>query len=124
MDEQTGVYKDHQTQAMLNQPLKNAAGNSQEDENFLDLILALIAEGKIDLYKPSSLINTAIYDRLVPEQQAKIEVEAMSMLATIREIKGLCDAEYRETFQVENLVRQLRMGKERLEEAGGDLFVI
>lgn len=124
MEDQTAVFKDPQTQAMLNEPLANAKGNSAEDEQFLTVLLGLVAEGRIDLYKPSSLVNNAVYDGLEHEKQAKVDLEAMSMLANIREIKGLCDAGYRETFQVENLVHTLRVGKERLEAEGGDLFII
>ena len=124
MEDQTAVFKDAQTQAMLNQPLANSKAPNADDEQFLSLILGLVAEGKIELYKSSSLINSEVYEALEQEKKAKVELEAMSMLANIRELKGLCDAGYRETFQVENLVHALRVGKERLEAEGGDIFII
>lgn len=124
MDEQKAIYKDEQTQQMLNEPLANSEGNSAENEKFLSLLLSLIEEGKIELYRPSSLINTPVYEGLDDENKSKADLESVNMLAKIRDIKGLCDAGYRETFQVENLVHTLRESKERLEEAGGDLFII
>jgi len=121
---QTAIFQDPQTQAVLNTPLKKDGGMSAEDESFLDLILKLVNEGRINLYRPSSLFNDAIYQPLSDPQKEKVEIEAMNLLNSIREIKGLCDAGYRETFQVENLVSHLRLSKERLEELGGDLFII
>lgn len=111
-------------QQALNIPLKKDDGMSAEDEAFLNLILGLVNEGKINLYQPSSLIHNAVYDPLTDQQKEKVEIEAMNLLNGIREIKGLCDAGFRETFQVENLVSGLRLSKERLEELGGDLFII
>lgn len=123
-NKQTGVFQDPQTQQVLNTPLKKDDGMSPEDETFLNHVLGLIDEGKINLYQPSSLINHPIYDPLGDSQKEKIEIEAMNLLNGIRELKGLCDAGFRETFQVENLVSRLRLSKERLEEIGGDVFII
>lgn len=109
-------------QNLLNQPI--AHHNEAEDEAFLDLVLGLIGTKKIDLYKPSSLLNEAVYGAASDEARRKADFEAVQMIATVREIKDLCDHGFRESFQVENLVYRLRVTKERLEEAGGDLFII
>lgn len=115
---------DVETQDRLNEPLAKSGGVSAEDEVFLNLILKLIADKQIDLYKPSSLINERYYEQLPEEQRGKADFEAVNLLSAVRNIKDLCDAGYRETYQVQNLVQQLRHTKERLEEAGGDLFII
>lgn len=115
---------DEQTQKELNIPLKDTEGNAQKDQPFLEMIMKLVNEGKIDLFKPGSLINQNLYDALPDEKKAQTDLEAANLLATIRDIKGLYEAGYRDTFQIHNLVLKLKDTKERLEEAGGDLFII
>ncbi len=122
--QQTAIFKDPQTQAALNAPLVKNESMSATDEAFLNIILEFVAEGKINLYQPSTLLNHAVYDLLDQGKQGKADMEAMNLLTSIREIKGLCDAGFRQTFQVENLVSRLKMSKERVEELGGDLFII
>lgn len=111
-------------QGLLNQPLMSDAANDSENEAFLDLLVSLVKEGKIDLYKPASLINDPIYGRANEEARNKADFDAVQMMATVREIIELCDNGYRESFQVANLVERLRTTKMRLEEVGGDLFII
>jgi len=115
---------DPKTQAKLNKPLKKKDGFSTEDSDFLDMLLDLVDSKKIDLYSASTLINSDVYDELSEFDQGKVDMEAMNLLAKIREIKDLCDIDYRETFQVENLVHSLRLAKERLEDISGDVFII
>ncbi|MFA5948049.1 MAG: hypothetical protein WC806_03685 [Candidatus Gracilibacteria bacterium] len=115
---------DPKVQTELNKPLANAQGLTAEEETFLNMLINFVNEGKINLYTPSTLLNRAVYDKLASEQQGKTDLEAINMLSAIREIKGLCDAGYRETYQVANLVQSLKYTKERIEYAGGDLFII
>lgn len=121
--QQKAVYKDDKTQQELNAPLADS-GVAQKNQEFLDLMLKLIEDGKIDLYKPATLINHEVYDKLSEEKQGKADLEAVNLLSAIREIKGLYDAEYQDTYQMQNLVDRVRNTKERLEEEGGDLFII
>ena len=88
------------------------------------MIIKLINEGKIALHNPDTLINHDVYDKLSTEKQSKIEMEAFNLLTAIRDIKDLYDAGYKDTFQILNDVERLRLTKERLEELGGDLFII
>lgn len=122
--QQKEIFKDKATQEMLNKPLEADGSFSAEDEQFLDMLLSLIGEGKIDLYKPASLMNEEVYNVTTDELRGRADFEALQMLATIREIKDLCDNDMRETKQVENLVYRLRMSKERFEAKEGDLFII
>ena len=111
-------------QARINKPLKDASGLSPEDKEFLDLIMRLVKEGKIELHTPSSLINHTVYDNISDEARGKADQNTVTMLARIRDINDLMTHHPEVTFQVQNLVHQLRLQKERLEEAGGDLFII
>ena len=88
------------------------------------MLMEFIASEKINLYRPESLLNSQVYDKLGREAQGKVDIEAVNMLAAIREIKDLHDAGFGNTYQTQNLVYRLRVSKERLEEIGGNLFII
>ena len=128
MDEeiqQKAIFMDEATQKNLNTPLQDSTGSIDgKDQEFLNLILSLIEEGKIDLYKPSSLLNNDVYNTLNDKQKGEVDIAAMNMLNAIREIKGLNDNGFRDTFQMNNLVSKLRYNKEELESADGDVFII
>jgi hypothetical protein len=113
--------KDQQT---LNKPLGHPGGLSKDDAEFLALLMSKIDRKEIDLYQPNTLLNHAVYNALNEGAKAKAELDAFNMLATIREIKKLWDAKLSNTYQMENLVHKMRTTKERLEEAGGDIFII
>lgn len=113
-----------QQQEVLNQPLKDSTGVSPEDTEFLSLLIDKIEKKEIDLYTPSSLLNLPVYEKLAPDAQAKTDIDAFNLLATIREINGLWKAGQRDTYQIQNLASKIRMTKERLEEVGGDIFII
>ena len=124
-NQQKSVFIDEATQRNLNTPLQDSTGRLDgKDQEFLNLIISLIDDKKIDLYQPSTLINNAVYDKLDEQEQGKVDLEAMNMLTAIREIKGLYDNGYKETFQMENIVHRLRITKERLEQVSGDVFII
>lgn len=115
---------DWKTQKELNIPLALQGQADAKTTQFLEMLMNLINEGKIDLHNPDTLINHAVYDKLLPEKQEKVEMEAFNLLAAIRDIKDLYDAGYKDTFQMSNDVERLMFTKERLEKLGGDLFII
>lgn len=122
--EQKAVFKDEQTQQMLNNPVQQSAFRESKNQEFLDLILAKIESKEIGLYTPSSLINDAVYSALSEEIQGKVDLEAMNLLSAIRDIKGLYDSGNKVSFQMENMVERVRNTKERIEIESGDVFVI
>ena len=111
-------------QKMLNQPLKKETALSPEDQAFLNLIEEKVAKKEINLLTPSSLINHAVYDKLPSEKQGKVDFDAVNLATTLRNLHGLWQATKTPTFQIENLVHQVRVTKERLEEISGDVYVI
>lgn len=123
-DPQKAVFMDPAVQAQLNKPLVDPNGVSKDDKIFLEMVIKLINEGKINLYNPETLVNKQIYTTLTPEIQAKVDLEAFNLLTALRDIKGLYDTGNSETYQMQNLVQRVRLSKERLEEEGGDLFII
>ena len=123
-DDQKGIFKDEETQQMLNSPLKDTTPMDETEKIFLELVIKLIVEGKINLYDPDSVINFDHYDGLTDAEKGKVDMEALNLLSALREMKDLHDAGYADTFQMNYLVNRIRLSKERLEEEGGDMFII
>ncbi len=121
-------YQDHQvadeTQTMLNQPVKSDQALSQADQAFLQMVTAKIQSKEIDLYRPATLLNQAVYGKLAELDRGKADVSAVNLLSAIREIYKLTQLGYVDTYQIENMVHRVRVTKERLEEVGGDIFII
>lgn len=116
---------DAETQKRLNSPLPKSGGLDAADQTFLDLVTSKVEKGEINLYQPSSLINHTIYDKLPEDKQGKVDFDAMNLALTLRNMYDLWKATGRQpTYQVENLVRQVRLTKERLEEISGDVYII
>lgn len=115
---------DAQVQQNLNQPTVDPTGVSDEDQAFLNEIVAKIDGGQIDIHKPSTLLNMDVYGKLTEEQQGQVDMEAMNMLPKIREISDLHKAGFQQTFQIQNLVHAVRLKKEEFEKTLGDVFII
>lgn len=112
-----------ETQKMINADLK-AEQYSPEDQAFVDHILKLVNNGQIKLHEPSSLINAAVYAQLPPEAQGKADLNAMNMLAKVRQIVTLSKTYEFPTYQMISLVAGLRQNKENLEQVSGDIYVL
>ncbi|MFH1283999.1 MAG: hypothetical protein ABIH78_00190 [Candidatus Peregrinibacteria bacterium] len=121
---QKAIFHDPETQETLNTPLPNPEGVSDKNREFLKMVMNLINEGKIDLLKPDTLINHAVYDNLPEPERGKADLEAVNLLFAIKEIKYLFESGFSETYQMQNLLERVRNTKERLEDSTGDLFII
>lgn len=121
---QKSVFKDEATQKALNTPLSDPTGVDGKDKEFLQLVSGLVGDGKIDLYKPETLINKEVYEGLSDELKGKTDLEAMNLLSALRELMDLHENGFTETYQAQNLVKRVRTTKERLEADNGDLFII
>ncbi len=111
-------------QQELNKPLKQEEAVDPKDTEFLQLLVGKIEKGEIKLFVPSSLINPAVYDNLEESQQGKADYDAFNLLSTIREIYQLWTSGQKDTYQIAYLVHKMRLTKERLEEIGGDIYII
>lgn len=111
-------------QQALNKPPQDPAGFSGTDEIFLQEIVDKVQMGRINLYVASSLYNQDIVDKLDPEAKARVEIQAQSLLASIRELVGLWEYDHSPTYQIKNLLEKLRLTKERFELKEGDVFII
>ncbi|MFA4815296.1 MAG: hypothetical protein WC924_04050 [Candidatus Gracilibacteria bacterium] len=111
-----------EVQAMLNAPLKADAW-TDEEQAFLNDLVAKVEAGTIKLYSPSSLLNQAVYEKLDPMARGKVDQNSVNMLGKIRDIVGLMKVYNEPTYQIKNLVESLLADKRRLEEVG-DIFII
>lgn len=117
-----GLPEDEQVK--LGKPLADDSGVSSEDMEFLQMLVNKIESKEIDLFVPSSLLNEPVYNGLDEEAQGKADYNALNLLSTIRQMYKLWQAGERETYQIQNLVHQVRITKERLEKLGGDIYII
>jgi len=114
----------HEEQENLNKPLEDPTGTSDEDQEFIKMVLALIDEGKIDLHVPDTLLNKDVYDQLTEEEQGYADINAVTLLNKLREIKNLYEAGYENTYQLNNMIHWVRVTKERIESEKGDIYII
>ncbi|HMR01350.1 MAG TPA: hypothetical protein PKA32_03095 [Candidatus Gracilibacteria bacterium] len=121
---QAKVDLPEEEQMKMGKPLKDDSGVNPADLEFLQMLMSKIEDGEIDLHVPSSLLNEPVYEALSEEAQGKADYNAMTLLSTIRQIRQLWEMGDKESYQIQNLVHQVRMTKERLEEVGGDIYII
>jgi len=123
-DKQAQFALSPEQQMALNQPLKDPSGVGEANQKFLDDVLSKIEKGTINLFSPLSLLNQAVYEKLSEQIQGKIDIDAVNLLAKLRDIKGLHDLGQTDSYQMENLVENVRLIKERIEAEAGDVFII
>lgn len=111
-------------QKALNQPLKDPSGGGGSNQKFLSDVVAKINEGKINLFSPSSLLNQEVYQKLPEQIRGKIDMDAVNLLGKLRDMKGLYDLGQTDSYQMEYLVENVRLIKERIEAEAGDVFII
>jgi len=122
--QQKQVFQSEDVQQKLNQPLENPEILDEENIVFLELIMKLISDSRINVMTPSSLVNQDIYSGLSEADQGKVDLEAVNLCSAIREIKGLRDNGFKDTYQMKNLVDRVKTTKERIEVIRGDIFII
>ncbi|PIQ78671.1 hypothetical protein COV81_04625 [Candidatus Peregrinibacteria bacterium CG11_big_fil_rev_8_21_14_0_20_41_10] len=117
-------------QAEINAPLADPMGLDMETQEFLQSTMARVYNGQIDTYKPSSLINQAAYDQLDQAGEGLADQTAVIFCGKLRDIRGLMDISGGEqsyaapTYQIQQLVKELKFHKEEFEKQYGDVFVI
>lgn len=94
------------------------------DIKFLKQLMKKVEQNEIHLFTPSSLLNATVYEVLPSGQKAKADFDILTLLNKIRSIKKLWDSGERNSYQIINLTRSLRLSKERLEQTAGDVFII
>ena len=108
----------------MNEPAVDTTGFNPGDEEFLNMVMEKVESGEINLFQPSTLINTAVYEKLSETDRGKADLDAVNLLTKIRQIHGLWQVDRKPTFMIQNLILDVKHTKERLEEPGSDVFVI
>lgn len=114
-------------QQMLNKPITIKPKTFKVDpvdKEFLKAVITRVEDGTIKLFNPSSLLNLPVYETLTSQLKAKVDYDILVLLHKIRQVKKLWDEGAKNSYQIMNLTRSLRLAKESLETQQGDVFVI
>lgn len=128
IDTSTPLSSDQQ--AMLNQPATDPNGLDAVTQTFLQTTMQRVYSGEINPIIPASLVNKAEYDKLPLSGQSLADQTAIAFCAKLRDIKGLMDISggaqsfAQPTYQIQQLVKELKYLKEDFEKQYGDIFVI
>ena len=121
-------YKDHivpaDTQAKLNEPLKDETGFNEGHEEFLKMLINKLEDGTLSPHNTDTLYNHNIFDQLPEEEQEKASLNAVNLMSMIRQIEQLWKIDQKATFQIQNLVETVFQMKSRFEEEHGDVYII
>lgn len=114
-----------ETQKIVNTPVEDPQGLGQDDLALAELIAKLVEENKINLYRPSSLLNQDVYDKLDDTKKAKIDKMSFNMLTTVRDIYNYYKSAYsNNSYQFENMLHKFRLLKEETEKECGDVYIL
>lgn len=121
-------YADHivdpKTQQQLNKPAKDDTGFNEGHEDFLKILIKKIESSELNPLDIKTLFNKSVYDNLSEEEQEETDMNAMNIMAIIRQIEQLWKIDQKATFQVQNLVETVFQMKSKFEEKHGDVYVI
>jgi hypothetical protein len=109
---------------IINEPKNDPKGITEDDHEFLIKVMEMVDREEINLHQPNTLIKHDVYDELDDEKKGKADLNALNLLATLRQIKSLWDLDKKESFQINNLVHQVHETKKRVEAECGDVYVI
>ena len=113
-----------EAQKIVNTPVENPNGLGTDDASLAELISKLVDDGKINLYRPSSLLNQDVYDKLDDAKKAKIDKMSFNMLTTVRDIYNYYKSAYsNNSYQFENMLHKFRILKEETEAECGDVYI-
>ncbi|MBA4337101.1 hypothetical protein C0416_05020 [bacterium] len=115
---------DENVQQMINKPQMDPTGVNATDSEYLEAIIKMINDGKLNLYAPDTLIKTAIYEALDYQSKGLADINAVNLLGDLRQMKKLYDSGDKESFQIQNLIQHIRNTKQRIEDKCGDVYII
>ncbi len=127
MTDLTSLYDEHKNLSEEAQKKAGqAAGGSMDPKHqaFLDLLLSLMKQKAIDPTTPTSFLNQTIYNALTEPQKDEINLALINLAHMLEDI-----VEFRlstetpdSSPQLQTMIEQLWVMKERMEEKVGDVF--
>lgn len=115
---------DHNVQEMINKPQADPTGVEATDEQYLKAVIGMIENGSLELHTPHTLMKDDIYTTLDEKSQGIADMNAVSLLNDLRQMKKLYDMGETQSFQIKNLIQRIRAVKERIEKQCGDVYII
>lgn len=113
-----------ETQKKIGKTLIDKGALSEEHKNYFGKIIKLIEEKDIDVTKPESILNTAVYEKLSEQQQGKIDIAYPNICRLLEQIKQIWDKDHEESYQMKNLVESVWQAKEKIEKECGDVYKV
>ena len=95
---------DQNVQKMINKPQMDPTGVDASDAQYLEAIIKLVEDGRIDLHTPRTLMKNEIYENLDDKRKGIADINAVSLLNDLRQMKKLYDTGDKESFQIQNLI--------------------
>ncbi|MBD3157033.1 hypothetical protein GF369_04375 [Candidatus Peregrinibacteria bacterium] len=115
---------DQNVQEMINKPQLDPTGIEATDKQYFEAVIRMIKDGSLELHTPRTLMNKDIYASLDEKSQGIADINAVTLLNDLRQMKKLYDMGETESFQIKNLIQRIRSVKERIEKQCGDVYII
>ena len=115
---------DQNVQEMINKPQLDPTGVEATDEQYLETVIHMIEDGSLELHTPQTLMKDDIYKTLDEKSQGIADMNAVTLLNDLRQMKKLYDMGEKQSFQIKNLIQRIRAVKERIEKQCGDVYII
>ncbi len=117
-------HKDLPEKAQVHAGQAIAGDMSAQSTEFLQTVLAMIKDGKIDPNQPESFINKDVYDALDQEWKAKADLASINIAHQLQRIKEFYESDKTPNAspQLETMIASLWQMKQRIEEKA-DVFV-
>jgi hypothetical protein len=118
--QQPSLTEDQQKKA--GQPIQGDM--DQDHKNFCTTVSELLESGAIDVTKPESFLNQAVYDTLPDEWKAKTDLTIVNMATLLDHIYGFYKSKQTPDAcpQLATMIEQLWEMKQRIEAHGHDVF--
>lgn len=111
-------------QIALGKPSKVEQLNGHQVQLYLEFLKTLLAEEKIHLLTPSTLINQLTYESLSELDQGRIDQAVGVLAGYLRTLRDLLERGHLDSFQAEYYVQMIWKYKEKYELQLGDVFII
>ncbi len=97
---------------------------SQQSQDFLQTVLALIKDGKIDPLNTQTFMKVKVYESLDPEWKAKTDLAIVNISSQLQRIKEFYESDKtpNSSPHLEQMIAELWQMKERI-EVKADVFV-
>jgi hypothetical protein len=103
-----------------------AAPMDEKYNAFLKEVIEIIDSGAIDLTKPETLLHPNVYEALTAEQRNAVDLALINIIHQLRIVVEFYKSTKtpNESPQLQTMIEQLWLMKQRIEDQYGDVFKI